>query len=303
MDWRRIPSLSALRAFEAQARLGGFSAAARELNVTQAAIAQHVRALEAHFGTDLVTRAGRGMALTATGQQLAATLVEGFGAIEAGVAALLDADAARPLVVSLTPAFAENWLMPRLGGFWAAHPDIELALRPSTALVDLRRDGIDLAIRYGAGDWPGVESTPLVTPDFVVVGAPALLAGRDRPEPAALTDLRWLIETGFTEQALWAEAFGLDFDAMDIVTLDTNTLVLSATRAGHGVSIHPRVVVERDIAEGRLVAAGATAGAGPGYHLVTRPGPPAPRLRALIGWLKRSAGAPRCDADGAPAPV
>lgn len=291
MDWRRIPSLSALRAFEAQARLGGFTAAARELNVTQAAIAQHVRALEAHFGTALVHRDGRAMALTGAGRRLAATLEEGFGAIEAGVTALLDADAVRPLALSLTPAFAENWLMPRLGAFWAAHPDIELALRPSTALVDLRRDGIDLAIRYGNGDWPGVESTPLVAPDFVVVGAPALLAGRAHLPPAALADLRWLIETGFTEQALWAEAFGLDFDAMDIVTLDTNTLVLSATRAGHGLSIHPRVVVERDIAEGRLVAAGATAGQGPGYHLLTRPGPRAPRLKVLIDWLRTSAAA------------
>jgi LysR family glycine cleavage system transcriptional activator len=136
MDWRRLPSLSALRAFEAQARLGGFTAAARELNITQAAVAQHVRRLEDFFSCALVQRQGRAMGLTDAGRRLTATLTDGFSTIEAGVADLMADTETRPLTVSTTPSFAENWLMPRLGAFWAGHPDIGIALRPEPGLVD-----------------------------------------------------------------------------------------------------------------------------------------------------------------------
>ncbi|MCL4676548.1 MAG: LysR family transcriptional regulator, partial [Pararhodobacter sp.] len=161
MDWRDIPSLASLRAFDALARHGSLSAAARALNVTHAAVSQHLRALEAEFGEPLARRDGQGMQLTEAGDELAAALAEGFARIAGGVTQLRSRNAARPVVVALTPSFAEAWLMPRMGRFWAAHPDIEVRLVPGVALTDLRRDGVDVAIRFGKGAWPELEAEPL----------------------------------------------------------------------------------------------------------------------------------------------
>jgi LysR family glycine cleavage system transcriptional activator len=287
MDWRRIPSLSALRAFEAQARLGGFTAAARELNITQAAVAQHVRRLEDFFSCALVQRQGRSMGLTDKGHRLTTTLTDGFSTIEAGVADLLADTETRPLSVSTTPSFAENWLMPRLGAFWSGHPGIGIALRPEAGLVDLRRDNVDLAIRYGRGNWSGMDCEKLAPADFVVVGVPALLKDRAGATPADLSDLRWLIEPGFAEQYLWAESFGLDLPALQVTEFPTNMLVLSATRTGYGLSVQPRALVEADIAAGRLIAGATFDVSELGYYMLTRPGGPSERLATFMSWLRR----------------
>ncbi|MCX7286669.1 MAG: LysR family transcriptional regulator, partial [Rhodobacterales bacterium] len=158
-DWRTLPSLTALRAFAATAETRSFSQAARALNVTHAAVAQQVRALEEHLGRPLVQRDGRGVGLTADGEHLAQALGEGFGAFQRGIEALLSGEADRPVRVTLTAAFAAQWLMPRLRDFWEQHPDIGLSMHPDARVVDLHRDRMDLAIRYGNGDWPGVEAT------------------------------------------------------------------------------------------------------------------------------------------------
>ena len=134
-DWRNIPSLTALRAFEATADLRSLSQAARVLNVTHAAVAQQVRALEEHMGRPLVQREGRGVGLTADGEQLAEALREGFGAIQRGLEALRAGEADRPVRVTLTASFAAQWLMPRLKDFWEQQPDIGLSLHPDSKVV------------------------------------------------------------------------------------------------------------------------------------------------------------------------
>ena len=178
MDWKDLPSLASLRAFEALARQGSLSAAARELNVTHAAVSQHLRHLETEFGEVLARRDGQGMQLTEAGHELAAALGEGFARIAEGVLTLRNRRETRPVVVALTPSFAEVWLMPRIGAFWAAHPEVELRLVPSTGLSDMRREGIDIAIRFGRGDWPGIEAEPLALSRFVVVAAPGFTRAR-----------------------------------------------------------------------------------------------------------------------------
>lgn len=189
MDWRNIPSLSALRAFEAAARLRSFTKAADELNVTHAAIAQHVRALEAEFAEPLIQRQGRGVAATLHGQRLADQLTEGFMVISDGVADLRNVSENRPLNLTVTPAFASNWLMPRIGDFWNAHPEIQLNINPHMRLVDLRAEGFDIAIRYGEGVWPGLDAKLLTDGDFWVVATPGLLAGRTAECLADVVDL------------------------------------------------------------------------------------------------------------------
>ena len=288
MDWRDIPSLSALRAFDATARLGGFSKAARELNVTHAAIAQHVRALEADLGHALVLREGRGMALTEAGQVLASALQSGFREISEGVAATRAFGQERPLQIAMTPSFAENWLMPRIGGFWEQHPEVKLALIPGYELVDLARDGFDLAIRYGRGGWEGVQEEYLVSAGNVIVATPARAKGIARGDVRALKGQKFLLEPGRAEPRLWAAEQGLMLEEEDVEEFSSNTMVLAATRAGHGFSLQGRALVEADIEAGRLVCLFETEQTELGYYILTRPGMMSDRLRLFRNWLRSS---------------
>lgn len=289
MDWSRIPSLAALRAFEAAARHGNFSKAAEELNVTHAAIAQHVRALEDRCSETLMTRQGRGMALTPAGVEFAASLREGFTLIADAVDTLEQASRNRPLNISLTPSFASNWLIPKLGSFWSEHSDVAVNINPSHALVDLANEGFDMAIRYGKGDWPGLESEPLTHGNFVVVARPDLVAGREIDSVASAADLTWLWERMMLEHQALVAAEGLDIANARKTVFENNELVLSATREGLGCSVQARVLVERDIASGALTQICALKHADLGYHMVTRPGRETPALKIFKRWLRKMA--------------
>lgn len=285
MDWRKLPSLAGLRAFEAAARRKSYSAAARELNVTDAAIRQHVRGLEDFFGLSLAVRDGRGIALTADGTKLAVSVKAGFQTLLAGAEELRRDHEARPLKIALTPAFAENWLMPRLGQFWADHPDIEIELSPSLKTVDLRKGGFDLAIRYGHGNWPGYRCAFLASAEYVVVATVAFMNGRRAGSLADLQDLPWLFEVSRTEHQIWAEERGIDFHAERNRFYPTNSLVLSAARAGYGLSLQARALVEGDLDEGRLIRVFSEDPGSLGYYTVTQPHP-SQRVTLFTRWLK-----------------
>lgn len=288
MDWHSLPSLAGLRAFETVARRGNYSAAARDLNVTEAAIRQHMRGLEEFLGHALASREGRGIVLTEIGAKLAKSVSAGFQTIHAGIEELQNDDETRPLKIALTPAFAENWLMPRLGQFWSDHPDIEIELAPSLKVADLRKAGIDLAIRYGHGDWPGCRSELLASAEYVVVATQGLMQGRDAAAHSDLSDLQscpWLFETGRVEHQRWTADRGIDFQAARNRFYPTNSLVLSAARAGHGLSLQSRALVERDLQSGLLVEVYCEDPGTLAYYIVTLP---APRRKTAIfeRWLK-----------------
>lgn len=289
MDWRDIPSLAALRAFEAAARAGSFSAAARELNVTHAAIAQHVRALEARLGTSLLVRAGRGVMMTDAGRILADALAEGFAHIAGGVRAVTEDVAGRPLAITVTPSFAERWLMPRLAGFWAAHPEIQVSVSPSAAMVDLRREGFELGIRYGRGGWPGLESEQLIETDYTVVAAPSLLNGWMPDGLDDLRDLPWLFELFHLEARRWVAAHGLDLQACMVKEVATFGMLLPALRAGAGVAVVPSALITDDIASGQLIAVWRERHPGLGYHIIYPPGVLSARARLFRKWLRTQA--------------
>ncbi len=289
MNWRDIPSLSALRAFEAMARLGGFSLAARELNVTHAAIAQHVRGLEAELGQTLVVREGRGMGLTEAGRTLAASLGDGFAEIANGVAATRGFGMDRPLQIATTPSFAENWLMPRIGAFWAEHPEIKLAMVPGYDLVNLKRDGFDMAIRYGRGGWDDVDSEYLVSAGNVVVAIPELAAHVPYGDIKALQSQNWLQETGRAEPRAWQIEQGLEFDPDKINEFTMNTMVLAATRAGYGFSLQGKALVEADLESGRLVSVFEGKSSDLAYYILTKPGALPARLKVFRNWLRQVA--------------
>lgn len=285
MDWREIPSLPALRAFEAAARAGSFSAAARELNVTHAAITQHVRALETHFGTSLLNRAGKGMALTDAGTRLAADLSGGFTQIIRAVRKLAEETADSPLKLTVTPSFADNWLMPRLSDFWEKHPEITLTMTPDNTVSDLRRDGYDLAIRYGMGGWPGLDSTFLVSADYVIVSAPALVKGRKTGSFDDLQDIPWIFEKMHREHRTWAIGRGLDLACCQLKELATLNMVLAAVRAGAGISVVSRALVVDDLKTGRLIAISEEKRDGLGYYACTLGGVPSAKVKTFKDWL------------------
>lgn len=284
-----LPSLTSLRAFEAAARLGGFSAAARELNVTHAAVAQQVRGLEAVLGVTLLERSGRGLALTPEGERLASALREGFETIAAAVEDVRAGGDGRPLRVTLTPAFASQWLMPRLGRFWARHPDIPLSLHPDRQVVDLARTRMDLAIRFGGGHWPGVEVEMLVPAAYTIVAAPALLGDRTALPPEEMGAMPWIFEEGADEEQAWLRRIGLDPATLQATPMPTEELALSAARAGYGLYVGLSALLGDDLDSGRLRAVHEAADPRFGYWMVRRPTPPRPALRQFMRWLRAEA--------------
>lgn len=288
-DWRSLPSLTALRAFAATAEAQGFSQAARALNVTHAAVAQQVRALELELGHPLVQRDGRGVSLTPDGEQLFAALSEGFAAIQRGVAALRDGSADRPVRVTLTASFAAQWLMPRLKGFWDRHPDIGLSLHPEPRVVDLHREGMDLGIRYGNGDWPGVEATYLASARLVIAGAPSLLGDRQMLTAEEMRRMDWVLSRNWPEQDSFLRLLGLEPATLSRTDVSGEELAIAAARQGLGLVVESEALIEADVKEGRLRVVHESRKRLPAYFIVTLPGPQRAAARAFLKWLKSQA--------------
>jgi LysR family glycine cleavage system transcriptional activator len=286
----RLPSFTALRAFEAAARTGSFSAAGRELNVTHAAVAQQVRALEAEIGVPLAFREGRGLALTGEGQRLAQALADSFRTIGTALSEITSEGEERPLRLTITPSFASKWLMPRLGKFWRQHPDIALTLDPDDRVRDLNRDGYDLAIRYGKGGWPGAEAEMFLPTQDVIVAAPSLIGNRGTLTIAEMQEMPWITEAGWPEQMAWLRSLGLDPDRLDVTEMPTEELANLAAREGLGLFVELSALAAADLKAGRLRTVYTPPKEGNlGYWIVTRPGPKNAALKTFVRWLKSEA--------------
>lgn len=287
MDWRSIPSLTSLKTFSAVAETKSLSAAGRELNVTHAAVSQQVRSLEKFLGLQLVMREGRGIALTPEGEQLFEGVSDGFEKIRETIDGLLQEDTARPLNITTTPSFAISWLMPRISDFRHKHPDIELMLNPTAEVVELKPGGVDLAVRFGKGNWPGLESELLVPTNFAVVGASCLIGDRVIEKPEDLLEYPWLQEYGTNELTIWMEQQGV-FPTRKLSTIHLpGYMVLEGLRRGDGISATAKVFIEPDIEAGNMrVLFEDGVSPGTGYHLVTRPGVKRPPLKAFMSWLR-----------------
>jgi len=291
MDWRDLPPLTALRSFAAFAETGSVVAAGDALGVSHAAISQQLRSLEAHLDVALLNREGRAMTLTAEGEQLANTLHSGFGAMIDTIRLITGARDDRPLHISTTPTFAATWLMPRLPKFRELHPEVDLMLNPTPEVVNLSPDGIDCAIRYGSGTWPGLEAKMLLRSPMVVLGAPSLIGTGVLPRLEDLTDFPWLEEFGTTEASRWLTQRGLKRQLGHGLTQVPGNLLLDGVRDGQGVAVTVRAFVERDIAAGRLRVIETEEKPEMGYHIVTRPGAMRPVLKDFVKWVKREGAA------------
>lgn len=295
----RLPPLTALRSFVVAARHGSFVRAAEELHVTSAAVGQQIRQLEAHLGCALFRRTGKALDLTDEGATLLPGLAEAFDAMVRSVSSLSAADRLAPLLVSVTPSFGTKWLVPRLAGFNALHPDIDVRIGASMALVDFRSEEVDCAIRFGAGSYPGLHAERLIEESVFPVCAPALIEGPlalDRPERLASHTLLHVESTandaGVPDWRMWLQAAGLtQVNPAPGPRFDQSSLVIEAAIAGQGVALAKASLAERDLQSGRLVRPfGEAQRTAFSYYFVC---PPAKlrlaRVEAFLAWLKSEA--------------
>ena len=252
---RRIPPLTALRAFEAAGRYLSFTKAADELHVTQAAVSHQVKSLEEHLGLRLFRRLNRTLLLTDAGQLYLPPLTDAFECIDRATHRLRrQLDRAR-LTVSVLPSFAAGWLVPRLGRFRQRCPDVDLRIDPTAALTDFRRGDVDLGIRYGRGRYPGLRADWLMREEFYPVCSPRLLEGTvPLRDPADLVHHTLLHDEATVDWRTWLLAAGVEgVDAERGITVTDSSMLLRAAIAGQGVALARSVLADDEIASGRLV--------------------------------------------------
>lgn len=285
---RRLPSLNALRAFEAAARHLNFRLAAEELGVTQGAVAQQVRGLERDLALQLFERLPGRLALTSAGRGYAAHLARAFALIAEATATL------RPepqrLTISVTPSFASKWLIPRLPEFTAAHPQLDLRILASDGLANFQSDGVDIAVRQGRPPFgAGLVADLLFPQEVVAVCSPKLRPSAHAPRTDADPAQFVLLHDGhdlwpeFIERALARQVPA----GIRSVRFNQTALALDAALAGQGLALASRFLVEPDLAAGRLVLAFAETMRGSlDFHVVSARKPRHPEPTAMVrAWL------------------
>jgi LysR family glycine cleavage system transcriptional activator len=258
-------NLNALRAFEAVARHLSYAAAARELNVTPAAVGQLIRGLEAYLDVELFHRSSSGpsrLSLSDAARLSLPDIQSGFDLLSSGVERLRASRNRTIFTVTVPPAFADKWLLWRVGAFQKLHPYYDLRIDTSGHLVDFTAARIDAGIRYGGGSWAGLTSTFLLRDEFYPVCSPALLRGKHAlKDPADLQEHPIVHDMSMRESGVfptwrsWLLLAGCA-DAVDTdsgLQLNDSAMAYQTVISGNGVALGRSSLVERDLAEGRLV--------------------------------------------------
>lgn len=251
---RRLPPLNALRVFEVAARSANFTRAAQELGVSQAAVSQQVKALEATLGLKLFSRDGKRLVITRAGRQYLAIVRDALDRIAVGTDRLLQRKPASILSVSTSPDFGAKWLVHRLGRFTAAYPEIDLRVSTTARQVDLIAEHVDLAIRHGDGHWAGLEAIALCQERLVPVLSPKLLSGGNRIKHASdLLKHPLLRLDGWATWSKWFEAAGVAARARGGPVLNQASMLIDAAAEGQGVALARTTLAAWDLRHGRLV--------------------------------------------------
>ena len=292
----RLPPFFALRALAAAARHRSYSRAARELSVTHGAVSQQIRRLEAELGARLFRRQGNAMIPTPEAARLAVGVEQGIGLLHEAVAEFTAAGERDALVVSLDPQFAARWLPSRLQRLLADPSGATLELRVEDRLADFVTDGVDVAIRYGVGPWPGVESRRLFGEILFPVCSPGLAARHPLKRPEDLLAAPLL--HGYRPWSLWFAQFGLQAPRKGL-QFDDSMMLLEAAAQGLGVALARSGLIESDLAAGRLVRPlKGRIGSEFGHYAVWRAdNRKCARIAGLADWLVREARASRTDED------
>jgi LysR family transcriptional regulator, glycine cleavage system transcriptional activator len=258
---RQLPPLNAIRAFEAAARHLSFTRAADELNVTPAAISQQVRNLEDILGVPLFRRLTRALLLTEAGQLALPILGEGFDRLLDGIERIRAFEEGGILTVSAAPSFAARWLVRRLPRFEDRHPEIRIRVDPTLQVVDFERENVDIAVRFGEGNYPGMRTDRLMSENISPVCSPKLLAGgKVLKEPGDLAN-HVLLHTDWglgnatqPDWAMWLLSAGADeVNPSRGPVFTTEILTVESALEGNGVALVNRGIVIDEVAAGRLI--------------------------------------------------
>jgi putative choline sulfate-utilization transcription factor len=295
---RQLPSMTALVVFEAAARRMSFTKAAEELGITQAAVSRQVQALEQTFGFQLFRRLHRSIELTERGRVLSKSMSESLGAITRTVRSLTEEKNAGELVIAASVAFSHFWLLPKISDFRRTNPQVRLKIVSQDSNVNLQREDIDIAIRYGDGHWPDGKAIALFNDEVFPVCSPEYLAKRGSPDCVAdLTrhnliasdsqDASWI---GWDE---WLRAFGHGGDPRH-VTLSCSfyTDAIHAAMRGEGIALGWNRLVHDLLARNQLVRVSAESlRTREAYFVVLKKGqPPKPQVEPFMRWIRSETG-------------
>ncbi len=281
-----LPPLSALRAFESAARHLNFTRAAGELGMTQAAVSYQIKLLEERIGAPLFLRQPKGLVLTETGERMAPGMIEAFALLHSTVAAGRE-KAHEILTVSTMDTFATKWLIHHIGKFQLQNPDLAVKLDVTNTLTDFARESVDVAIRSGRGEWPGLDAHLLITADFTPMMAPKL-AEKVRV-PSDLLEVP-LIDRDDVWWSIWFAAAGVDYPEASRFTkikIASQALVGDLAMAGNGAAILMPRFFQSELQRGALVQPFDLACTrGYGYHLVyPHARRNAPHIKVFRDWI------------------
>jgi DNA-binding transcriptional LysR family regulator len=294
---RKLPSTAALAAFEAAARHESFTKAAAELAVTQSAVCRQIASLESFLGVALFRRGQRGVGLTEAGQRYARNVAARLDEVERDTLDLMaqggQGGQGGSLELAVVPTFATQWLMPRLSRFHAAHPGITVHFSSRTRPFLFADTGLDAAIHAGMGLWPGTQGRLLMPEPLITVASPALAASRPRWTPSDLTT-QPLLQASTRPYAWrhWFESLGLAVENdMAGPRMELFSMLSEAAAQGLGVALVPRMLVDNELASGRLVQMLPQEFLSDRRYYLIHPEskPPSPALAAFADWLDEEA--------------
>lgn len=247
-----LPSIGAIRVFDAAARHASFTRAASELHMTQAAVSYQIKLLEDHLGAPLFRRLPRGVALTELGEQLAPAVIGAFRSMRTAFTQVHDRTA-RNLSITALPSIGASWLVPRLGMFQLHHPELAVRLDTSIRTIDFDAEPFDVGLRGGDGTWPGLESDLLLRHVLTPLCSPAVASTLARRSPKALLEHRLLGKPDDWRQ--WFAAAGLanvELPRRREVDYDIDQFNVTAASEGHGIALASPDVFGREIETRRL---------------------------------------------------
>ncbi|MDB5901657.1 MAG: hypothetical protein JWM26_535 [Betaproteobacteria bacterium] len=310
MKFRKLPPLNELAAFEAIARHLSFTKASAELFLTPSAVSQRLRQLETHLGVQLIVRTRRSVQLTSDGARYLDAVRDALSKLAQASDSLTENGTTRPLRVGVVPALASNWLIFRLGAFHRQFPDIDLDIQSAIGMARIEAGEVDVGIRWGKGDWPGLEQLKLFPDELLAVCSKAYMkeAGTLRC-PADLVNAV-LLRNAIQPWKPWFKEAGLDWpEPARGPSFNDSTLALQAAIESHGVALGRRLLVQHLLEQGCLVQLfDISAVIEEAFYVVySKDSLKRPEVAAFVGWIKSVAdeerGAPRSKRKPQPSPA
>jgi LysR family glycine cleavage system transcriptional activator len=287
-DFRRLPNLAALRAFEAAARHQNFSRAAEEIHLTHGAISHQVRALEQELGVELFTRHGKKIAVTADGLRFAEVIRSSLSQIVQAAAVLQDVQRPARLTITTLPSFAARWLAPRLERFIEIYPELEVSLHSSNHRVDFAKEGVDIAIRFSVGaQLPGFRSEHLMDDVYYPVLSPHFNGGDLPKTPQELLPSQ-LLRCHDEPWLGWFRLAGLDLpEPSGGLLYQDSSMLARAAHNGRGIALGRHSIVQSEVASGQLLRLFDIALPSPSSYYLVYPerSLDKPQVRAFREWL------------------